>query len=106
VADKAMGLNGDLIVWSKATAIPVTLRVIPGSEDDKNLSILLDANRPARGKRPARDKVTLTIIYPDGRSQQLSPGAITDGPPVLSVSSAGRFKTRDYVFAFEGLSNG
>lgn len=35
LADKAMGLNGDLITWSKASPLTPTINVIPGSEDDK-----------------------------------------------------------------------
>src|SRR5574343_1608278 len=66
IADKAMGLNGDLVVWSKANPIPVTVNVIPGSDDDKNLAILYDANRVGRGKVSARDEITLVGIYPDG----------------------------------------
>lgn len=102
VADKAMGVNGDLIVWSKANPLLVTLNLIPNSEDDRNMGVLLEANRPARGKLPARDVVTLTGIYPDGRSITLSGGAITDGMPGQSVSSAGRMKSKSYAFAFEG----
>lgn len=102
VADKAMGVNGDLIVWSKANPLLVTLNLIPNSEDDRNMGVLLEANRPARGKLPARDVVTLTGIYPDGRSITLSGGAVTDGMPGQSVSSAGRMKSKSYAFAFEG----
>lgn len=101
IADKAMGLNGDLITWSKANPIIVTLNVIPGSLDDINLGILLEANRVGRGKIGARDIITLIGIYPDGRVITLSPGSITDGMPGDSVSSAGRLKTKSYAFAFE-----
>lgn len=104
VADKAMGLNGDMVTWSKANPLLVTLNVIPNGEDDRNLSVLLEANRPARGKLPARDRVTLTGIYPDGKSVTLSEGVLTDGMPGLSVASAGRLKSKSYAFAFEGKS--
>ena len=50
VADSAMGLNGDLIVWSKANPIKATLDVIPNSFSDRNLAILLEANRVGKGK--------------------------------------------------------
>ncbi len=36
IADKAMGLNGDLITWAIANPINMTLNVIPQSEDDNN----------------------------------------------------------------------
>lgn len=104
IADTAMGLNGDLLAWSKANSIKITINVIPGSDDDKNLSILLDANRVARGKLSAKDTITLTIIYPDGSHGTLGDGVITDGMPVNSIQSAGRKKTKAYMFAFESVS--
>jgi len=104
IADKAMGLNGDLVTWSKANPINTTVNVIPGSEDDRNLAVLLEANRVGRGKSGARDTITMTGTYPDGRSVTLSQGVITDGMPGNSVASAGRLKSKTYAFAFEGLS--
>lgn len=104
VADKAMGLNGDLVTWSKANPIVPTISVIPGSDDDRNLAILLEANRVGRGKFGSRDTITMTATYPDGRTLTLSGGRITDGSPGNSVASAGRQKSKAYVFAFEGMS--
>lgn len=104
IADKAMGLNGDLITWSKANPLTVTLNVVPNSDDDKNLGILFDANRVARGKQSARDVITMTGIYPDGSTITLTPGAITDGMPGNAVASSGRLKSKAYIFAFEGVS--
>lgn len=104
IADKAMGVNGDLIVWSKANPLNVTLNVIPGSDDDRNLSVLLEANRVARGKRGARDAITLTVLYPDGTTQTYSGGRITDGTPGKALASSGRMKTKAYAFTFENLA--
>lgn len=101
LCDKAMGLNGDLITWSKATPIEATLNVVPNSEDDENLAILAEANRVARGKQSARDVITLVGIYPDGRQVVLSPGQIMSAPPAVGIASSGRMKTRAYAFTFE-----
>lgn len=101
VADKAMGLNGDLIIWSKPNAIPMTLNVIPGSDDDVNLAVLLEANRTGKGKASVRDQITAIVTYPDGETTTLTVGAITDGMPGKSVAGSGRQKTRPYIFAFE-----
>jgi hypothetical protein len=103
VADSAMGLNGDQIVWSKANPIKTVISVIPGSFSDVNLNILLQANRPGRGKFPALDTITMTGIYPDGSFVTLINGVITDGIPGKAVASAGRIKTRTYNFSFEGI---
>lgn len=101
IADKAMGLNGDLIIWSKANPLNVTLDVIPTSFSDINLAILLEANRVGRGKIPSRDIITMTVLYPAGNFITLTNGAITDGLPFNSVASAGRLKSKSYNFSFE-----
>jgi len=49
IADKAKGVNGDLITWATANPIDITIAVIPGSIDDRNLSALAQANNPAAG---------------------------------------------------------
>lgn len=104
IMDKAMGLNGDLLVWSKPAVFTPTLNVVPNSEDDRNLQVLLEANRVGRGKRSARDVISMTALYPDGSSINLTDGRITDGMPIQSVASAGRLKTKAYAFAFESMS--
>jgi len=105
VRDKAMGLNGDLVTWGKATPVGATLSVIPNSDDDLNLSVLLEANRVGKGKQSARDVVTITAIYPDGSTTNFTQGVITDGPPAPSVASAGRLKSKTYTFAFENVNH-
>jgi hypothetical protein len=104
IRDKAMGLNGDLLTWSKANPLIATLNLVPGGEDDDNLAVLFEANRVGKGKQAARDEITLTLIYPDTTSVTLNNGAITDGMPTNSVASAGRLKTKAYAFAFENLA--
>jgi hypothetical protein len=102
--DKAMGLNGDMVVWSKANPIAPTINVIPGSDDDRNLAVLAEANRTGRGKTSARDVITMTVVYPDNRSLTLNQGKITDAILTDPVASAGRLKSKPYVFAFEGMT--
>jgi len=101
IGDTAMGLNGDLITWAKANPIKATISVIPQSENDKDLSILLSANRPGKGKIPIRDVISMVIGYPDGSFVLLTNGILTDGTPLSPVASSGRLKTRIYSFTFE-----
>lgn len=101
IADKAMGLNGHLITWSKATPIPAVINTIPGSDADTNLAILLEANRVGKGKRSAKDVITLVVSYPDGGVLSLLQGRLIEGMSGRSVASAGRQKTRPYTFSFE-----
>lgn len=101
LTDVAMGLNGDLLTWSTANPIPVTINVVPQSEDDINLAVLAEANRVGQGKSTARDIITLTGVYPNGRVITLSNGKITDAMVGDSVASASRLKSKAYAFMFE-----
>lgn len=104
IGDAAMGLNGDLITWSKPNPINVPLNVIPDGDDDKNLQVLFEANRAGKGKLPARDIITMTVVYPDGKSKTLTNGKLTNGAPSNSVTSAGRMKSKAYTFKFENIA--
>jgi hypothetical protein len=101
ITDTAMGLNGDLLRWSKASKLPITLNIIPGSDDDANLTVLAEANRVGKGKQSAQDDISLVGIYPDGTVVNFLNGVLTDAVPTSSVASAGRLKTKPYKFAFE-----
>lgn len=104
IADVAMGVNGDLVKWSRAIAKPVTISVIPGSLDDINLAILAQNNNAAQGQINNRDVITLTIVYPDGSTITYSNGFITDAMFGNSVSSAGRLKSKTYAFQFQSVT--
>ena len=104
INDAAMGLNGDLIVWSKANPISFALGIIAKSDGDKNMAVLFEANRAARGKRPAKDVITIIGTYPDGSTITLSKGVVFDGLPGNSVASAGRMKSKPYNFRFEQMA--
>lgn len=101
IAESAMGLNGDLVKWSKAQVLPVTINVIPDSVDDINLQILFDVNRVAKGKISAQDEITLVVSYPDGSFITYTPGFTNSAEFGRSISSAGRLKTKAYSFTFE-----
>jgi len=101
IADGSMGLNGDHIVWSVANKIPMTLSLIPDSDDDRNLAILFENNRPGRGKVVTADIINATVVYPDGTVTRLINGNITNGIPFSSIASSKRKKSKTYTFAFE-----
>lgn len=104
IAATAMNVNGDLVTWSAPQPILPTINVIPGSEADNNLAILFEANRAARGKVVARDTITIVATYPDGSTVTVSNGKMTSGFPGKSVASAGRMKSKAYVFAFQDIA--
>jgi hypothetical protein len=101
IADIAMGVNGDLIKWNRAVPLPVSIGVIPGSNDDINLGILAEANRSGQGKVSAQDIITITVTYPNGTSTTLSQGAITDAPFGKSIAGTGREKSKTYSFMMQ-----
>jgi hypothetical protein len=101
ISESAMGLNGDLVNWSVATPITVSIAVVPNSDDDRNLATLFEANRVGRGKISARDEITLAAVYPDGRSITMTKGRPTMLTPSNSVASGGRMKSKTYGFVFE-----
>lgn len=101
IGDTGMGLNGDLVVWAKATPIDIKLAVVPNSPDDVNLAILFEANRVAKGKAGARDVITLTGVYPDGTVKIFRQGMILTGIPSNAIQSSGRMKSKTYGFKFE-----
>lgn len=104
VADVAMGLNGDLLTWSKAVPLLTQLAVVPESDDDTNLAVLLEANRVGKSKQSARDIITLSGQYPSGKIVTLSSGRITDGMLSNSIASSGRMKSMVYKFAFQNIT--
>lgn len=103
IADIAMGLNGDLISWSKAVPLVTQIALIPESDDDNNMSVLLAANRVGKNKQSARDKITMVGKYPSGYTVTLTNGRLTNGMPSNSVASSGRMKSKVYKLAFEGI---
>lgn len=101
ITEYGMGLNGDLVTWSAPQALQFSLSLIPGTEEDIAMEFLLEANRVAKGKRSAKDEITIVASYPDGTVKTLKPGRIVSGVPGKGVASGGRVKTSTYGFVFE-----
>ena len=104
IADIAMGLNGDMVSWSKATPLLTNIALIAESDDDNNMAVLLAANRVGKSKQSARDVLTLIGQYPSGAIVTLSNGKLTDGAISNSISSAGRMKSKVYKMAFQNIT--
>jgi hypothetical protein len=103
IAEVAMGLNGDMLSWSKAVPLQVTISLVPESDDDTNMQVLWNANRVGKNKQSARDKITLIGKYPSGVTVTLSGGKLLSGQPSNSIASAGRMKSKQYKFAFQDI---
>ena len=97
--------DGSLFAYTQANPILVKISVLPGSEDDINLKILLGARRMANKLLPISDVTSLVVSYPDGGKAVFSNGSIISGPPADSIKQEGRKKGNTYLFAF-GNSTG
>ena len=109
IADSAMGVNGDLVVWSTPKPIEVSLSVIPGSSDDKNLNILFSLNRAGKLKPSTSDLVNMTFIYGGtlagvAKRVTLIGGRCMAYAPATGAASSGRKKSKTYKFVFENVT--
>lgn len=96
-----IGVNGDMITWRTPVANTITISVIPGSDEDKNLQILLDRNRVAKGRMYEQDNITLVVTLNNGTTHTFSNGIITTGELGYSLTSQGKIRTKRYGFMFE-----
>lgn len=105
IAQTGMDINGNLVSWATPTPQSITINVLAGSEEDKNLSILLEANTAKRGRRPAGDKITMVASYGDGSTVTARNGKITNGSRGNSAASTGRLKSKQYTFVFQDFDS-
>lgn len=103
IAETAAALNGDLVAWGKPNVIPLTIAVLPDTDEDRNLSILWNVNRIGKNKVAVQDVITIVVTYPNGDQKILSNGVMISGPALNSGSSEGRLKTKEYEFSFESI---
>lgn len=101
IATTSMNVNGDLVSFSSPQALMRTVSVLPGGEDYRNLSIAFEANRVGKGKRSARDVVTIIANWPDGSTETLGNGKMTSGMSGKSLASSARIKSPTFGFAFQ-----
>lgn len=100
IAEMVMGTNGDAITYSIATPIEITMNIIPNTPSYLTMNTIFEANRPEKGKLPARDRITVVRVAPDGSTLTLSGGKLISGTPATSMASSGRLKTASYGLKF------
>lgn len=104
IADAEVGTNGDLIAWSKASHIDVTLNIIPATLDHELLSKMHSLNRIEKGSRRAKDVFTLARACPNGEIVTWDKGKMISGTGAPTFQSSGRIKTVSYKFRFAKMS--
>lgn len=97
--------DGSIVTFTKAAPIELTLSVIPGSEDDINLKILLQSRGVGPSILPFQDITTMVISYPDGGRVILTQGSILSGPVADSIIETARKKSNQYKFVFASVAS-
>lgn len=96
--------DGNLFAYDKAAPVMVSVSVIPNTEDDINLKILLQTKKGGIRLLPISDVTSMVISYPDGGMTILSGGTILSGPPADSINQAGRKIGNTYKFVFASIA--
>jgi hypothetical protein len=99
-SDFEMLYDGSLYAFEKAAPIMVNVSVIPGSDDDMNLRMLLQAKKGSRSLFPVDDITSMIVTYPGNGRVVFTEGTILKGPMADSVVQTGRKKGNTYTFAF------
>lgn len=104
IASSESGINGDLIWWKTATGVEVTIPVIPNTPEDVAMSSLFAANKVTKGRRAAKDVITMVATNPiTGVPTTYQNGYIRNGNPGLTYGGDGRIRTKNYGFTFESV---
>ena len=105
IATTEMDLNGNLNSWSTPVPMTRTIGMTPGTEEERNMRALYEANRVGKDKRSARDRITIVATWSDGSTETLGGGKMISGPSGKSTTQAARMKSVTYGFAFESYSS-
>lgn len=95
--------DGGMFAFDKATAIELSVSVIPGSDDDINLKILLQSKKGGASILPIPDVLTMVVSYPTG-TVMLTKGTIISGPLADTVQASARKKGNTYRFVFNSFA--
>ncbi len=92
--------DGRIFGFDKTSPVLLSLNVIPNTEEDINLKILLQKRKSNPTFLALPDDITMVISYADGGRNVLSEGVMVGGSIADSMLSAGRKKSNTYSFAF------
>ncbi len=92
--------DGNIFAFDKTSPIMLSVGIIPNTEDDINLKILLQKRKSTPSIIQIADDVTMVIAYADGGKNVFSRGTIIGGAIADSITSGGRKKSNTYNFAF------
>lgn len=100
IADHEFLVDGGLFPFETSSAVSVKIGVIPGTEDDENLSILFNANKSIFRVGGLPDLMVMTINYPNQAPIILNSGYMRTGRAGTTIAETGRGKGKIYEFVF------
>lgn len=92
--------DGSIFLFDKTSPVLLSVGIVPNTDDDMNLKILMQARKSTPSILPLPDTTTMIITYPDGGRVILSGGGIISGALADSISTSGRKKGNVYHFVF------
>lgn len=104
VADHEFLVDGSLFKFDTSAMVSVKISVIPGSEDDNNLNILLNSSRSLFKIGGFPELLGISIMYPNQSPIILSSGYMRTGMFGTTVMESGRSKGKTYEFVFENTT--
>ena len=96
--------DGNIFIFDKTSPILLSVGVMPNTDDDINLKILLQQRKSSSQILPLPDVTAMIVEYPDGGRVALSDGGILSGPLADSLTTQGRKKGNVYHFVFGSFS--
>jgi hypothetical protein len=92
--------DGTIFLFDKTSPVLVSVSVMPNTDDDQNLKIMLQMRKSSPQLIPIADSAAMIITYPDGGRVMLASGGILSGAIADSITTQGRKKGNTYHFAF------
>ena len=102
--DFKFDVNGDIVPFSKCTAIIVTISVIPNSNSDHALRGLVYDSRYDAGSYEQKE-LSMTICDGTGQNKYFGKGRVKEGHVFPSSNSDGRWKGTTYTFFFRDMNS-
>jgi hypothetical protein len=92
--------DGSIFTYDKTSPLLLSVGVMPNTEDDQNLKILMQMRKSSPSILPLSDETSIVICYADGGKVAMGNGTILSGPLADSITSQGRKKGNVYHFVF------
>lgn len=104
LGEATMDANGYMVYAATPNPVTFALGLLPTTEEDKNMSLLMEAHRPAAGRARTGGDISVTVQYADGSSMTAQNVKLISGPPARSIAGPSRYKSKTYTFAAQDFT--